>query len=345
MRDYMDELLREAYGGGEEMPDGLEMDVAGKLIGRNMRRGGGRKASAGRRSMRMKMYPALAMLCGAFLLGGAVTAYGAANGLSVGQLFDRIWGEREQKDSLSQFHTELEVLSEKSTFKDIDIQPVKAVSDGLVTYVVVRVEGIGGFHLTDEMTFDVIKIDDRQESTKSMGVHVLRREGDAMYVALASTAGVVKDRRQKIHIEIYDLFYAKMDEMGRASEIRGMIVDGEYIRYTEASYAAKGEYRAEISCDVQSDELEIDAGEYGTFQVRALSMTADRDIQEVGLVDAGGRDNKVYAVMKDGSRVEAYPSGGTEGESTEFELQEPVDIKRVKAIRVLGRDYRPSHGK
>lgn len=337
MRDYMDELLREAYGDREEMAEGLEADVASKMTDQRDRKSRGWRGF-GRRG-RMGAYPAFAAFCLAILLGSAVTAYGAANGVSIGQLFAGIWGEREQKDSLSQFHTELKVLSEKSTFEDIDIQPVKAVSDGFVTYVVMRVEGIGGFRLTDQMTFDTIAMDDRQKSTKSMGTHVLKREGNVMYVALVRTAGEIEDHRQKILIELYNLYHAKLDEMGRAREIKGMIEDGEYIRYTEASYAAKGEYRAEISCDVQGNELEIDAGKYGAFHVRALSMTVDSDIQEVGLVDDGGEDHKVYAVMKDGSRVEAYPCGGTEGESTEFELREPVDIRKVKGIRVLGRDY------
>ena len=84
--------------------------------------------------------------------------------------------------------------------------------------------------------------------------------------------------------------------------------------------------------------------------MRALSVITDLDIsEEVGLVDAGEKDNRVYILMRDGSEVQAMPSGGREGGRTydghwidgftSFELREPVDLKKVKGIRVLGHSY------
>jgi len=352
----MDDLLWEAYRDRGTMAEGLEAAVASKMTSQRKRWHGAFRFFTGKRGRKMRMRPVFAALCAVFFLGSAVTAYGAAKGLSVGQLFARIWGEREQEISLEQFSTEVDVLSEKSTFKDIDIEPVQAVSDGHVTYVVLKVEGINGFRLTDEMAFDVFNLDDVEQSADSLDSYVLKREGNAMYVALRSRMEKAGGHRQTLSVDVYNLYHAKLDEMGRCIRVKHMVTEqGEedgtsYGRYTEESFAAKGEYHGKISCDVQGDQLEISTEKSGTFQVRALSVVTDQDIsEEVGLVDAGGQENTVYILMRDGSEVQAMPCAGREGGRTydghmiegftAFELREPVDLKEVKGIRVLGHVY------
>ena len=350
MRDYMDELLREAYRDNGEMTVGLEESVAGKMTDQRKRRCGGIGISMGKGRYRVR--PVFVAFCAVFLLGSSVTAYGAVKGVSVDRLFAAIWGERQQEDSLEQLAAEADVLSEKSTFKDIDIEPVQVISDGQVTYVVMKVEGMNGFRLTDEMAFDVISLNDVEKSTSSLDTYVLKREGNTMYVALWGRMEKAKEDQQELSIDIYNLYHAELDEMGRCRRVKHMVTGsgGEDVYYTEESIAARGEYHGKISCDVQREQLEISTEKYGTFQVSALSVVTDQDISEkVGLVDAGGKDDKVYILMRDGSEVQVMPSGGQEGSCaydghrkggyTTFELREPVDLKKVKGIRVLGHSY------
>ena len=342
MSDYMDELLREAYRDSAEITEGMEEAVASKMTDqKKQKRNIFRMSSV--KGMRLR--PVFMVFCGILLLGSAITAYGAAKGLSVDQLFAVIWGERQQKNSLEQFGTEVDVLSEKSTFQNIDIEPVQAISDGQVTYVVMKVEGKNGFRLTDEMTFDVFSLDDAEKSTDSLNSYVLKREGNTMYVALWSRMEKTKEAQQKYSIDIYNLYHAELDEMGKNSKVKHTVTEpGEedktsYLRYTEESIAAKGEYHGKILCSVQGNQLEITTEEFGTFQIRALSVMTTQDIsEEVGLVDAGEKDNTVYVLMEDGNEVQAIFSGG-QRENCTFELREPVDLKKVKGIRVLGHDY------
>ena len=334
MNRYMDDLLREAFLDEVEMPEDLEWDTL-RGLERRHRLGGNILAGGG-----MRVRPVLVALCMLVLMGSAVTAYGAANGLSVGQLFARIWGERNQNTSLEKICTEGNVLSQSSTFKDISIEPTQVVSDGYVTYILLKVEGRAGFQLTDEMIFDVFKVKDRQDGVQSLSAYVLKREGNTMYVALRSSMGSVKNYdRQKFTLDIYHLHHAVLDEMGRCSVVKNMESGKNYVRYTEESIAARGEYHAEIACALRSGKCEIPTEEFGTFEVRPLSVIVNRDIEEVGLVDVGGRDNKVYIVMEDGSSVLAQLCGGMENTSTEFELREPIDVKKVRGIRVLGNTY------
>lgn len=338
MKEYMDDLLREAFHIGIEMPEELERDVMGKLdTTEKQQRLWGTVSGGGR----LRRGLVLAALCMVVLMGSAVTVYSAVNGLSVGQLFARIWGEGQQNTALKEISTEGKILSQKSAFEDISVEAVQVVSDGRVAYIVLKVEGRKGFRLTDEMSFNVFHIKNRQNTVESLESYVLKREGNTMYVALKGFMGSAeKSGKQKFTLGIYHLYHAVLDEMGRCAEVKNIEEGKNSVRYTEKSIAARGEYHAEISCTIQDRACKISTEEFGNFEVRALSVIVDKDMaEEAGLVDTKGRDNKVYIIMEDGSKVPAELCGGMEETSTEFELREPIDVKKVRGIRVMGKVY------
>lgn len=356
MRDYMDELLKEAYRDSVEITEGLEEAVSSEMTNQGKRKRSTFRLPTAKGMRRMRLRPVFAVLCGVLILGSAITTYGAAKGLSVDQLFAVIWGERQQKNSLQQFSTEVNVLAEKSSFKDIDIEPVQALSDGRIIYVVMKVTGINGFHLTDEMSFDAFSLDDAEKSTNSLNSYVLKREENTIYVALWALWNKMeetKEEQQECSIGIYNLYHAELDEMGRVRKIKHTLTepapeDGtSYERYPKESIAAEGDYHGKILCNVQNDQLDISTEEFGTFQVSALSVTTTQDIsEELGPIDV---DAVVDILMKDGSEVQAILSGSqSEGYAydysitdgfTAFELREPVDLKKVRGIRILGHIY------
>ncbi|MDE6566643.1 MAG: hypothetical protein K2K70_02780, partial [Lachnospiraceae bacterium] len=331
------------YQDNIEMTEGLEELVSDKMTDQKKGNRTIFQIPTTKGIRRTRLRPVFAMLCGVLLLGSAITTYGAVRGLSVDQLFAVIWGERQQKNSLEQFDTKVDVLTEKSTFKDIDIEPVQAISDGHSTYVVVKVTGINGFCLTDEMSFDAFSLDDAKESTDSLNSYVLKREGNTIYVALWALwnrTEKIKEGQQECSIGIYNLYHVELDETGGILRTKHTLSEPDpedgtsYERYTEESIAAKGEYRGKILCDVQSDQLEIPTEEYGTFRVGALSVITTQDISD----EFGLNTDVVDILMKDGSKVPAIHSSSQDG-FTAFELREPVDPKKVTGIRVLNHTY------
>lgn len=346
MKDYMDKLLKEAYQDNIEMTEGLEELVSDKMTDQKKGDRTTFQIPTTKGIRRTRLRPVFAILCGVLLLGSAITTYGAVKGLSVDQLFTVIWGERQQKNSLEQFDTKVDVLTEKSTFKDIDIEPVQAISDGHSTYVVVKVTGINGFCLTDEMSFETFSLDDAEDSTTTLSSHVLKREGNTIYVALWAmwtNMKKVKEDQLECSIGIYNLHHVELDETGRILRLKHTLSEPDpeertsYERYLEESFAAKGEYYGKILCNVQRDHLEIPTDEYGTFQVGALSVITSKSIsEEIGRTDT---DNTLYILMKDGSEVTAIHSSSEEDAFTAFEVQEPLNPKKVKGIRILGHTY------
>lgn len=168
-----------------------------------------------------------------------------------------------------------------------------------------------------------------------------------MYVALQmSTLKIKKYHYQKFSVDIYNLHHAVLDEMGRCMKVKNMAEEpGEggttYESYTEASFAAKGEYHAEILCTVRDKRVKIPMGDSAAFDVYTLGVFLDKDISRKieNLSAADWEERGIFVIMEDGSEIQAVPDGGFEGVCNTFELREPIDPEQVKGIRVLDEIY------
>lgn len=335
MKNHMDDLLRQVLQAEAEPEQRLEQNTMYKMSG-NIRKvpGTGRKVT---------LRPVVTLIGTLVLLGGAAAAYAAANGTNVGKLlYTHIWGLPKEEASVKEVRSEMKVISEKSTFEDISIQPVEAVTDGILSYVVVKVEGKNGFHLTEDMGLDSCYLYNSQKSSSSFSSYLLKREDNAMYVALEMTADEMTSKeKQKFCLTIHNLYYVTFDKQGRSSKAKYISEKKNTIRYSKKSFAAYGDYEAELECTVLDERVNIQSDSETQFVVSSLGVIVNSNVsimKEVARLDIPKEDQAIYVIRKDGTEIQASAISGREngkdGVRELFALKEPIDLKQVKGIRV-----------
>lgn len=347
MKNDMDDLLRKVLQAEAEPDKRLEQNTMHKMS-QNLW-----KESVTERKVTFR--PVLTMICALVLLVSAATAYAAANGTNIGMLlYTHIWGLPKDEDSIKEVRSMMKIISEESTFEDISIHPVEAVTDGMMSYVVVKVEGKNGFRLTEDMGLDSCYLYNTQKSNSSFSDYLLKREDNTMYVALEMTADETTSKaKQKFRITIHNLHYVTLDGRGRSSKAKYMLKkknkDGNWtVRYSEQSIAAYGDYEAELECTVLDERVNIQSEPATQFVVSSLGVVVNSNvsiIEKVARLDIPKENQFIYVIRKDGTEIQASAISGGENQMGEFELRElfalkePIDLEQVKGIRVQNQVY------
>ena len=261
--------------------------------------------------------PVAACLGALVLLGGAATAYAAANGISLSQLFVSGWGKQVATEKVETYVRDYQIVSEKETFSDIDITPVQVVSDNYLTYVMLKVEGNDKVLLEDALAFrdgkmayeGTYKDKNAVEGSLSM-VRFVRKEGNvAYYNAIILTTNEISAKENgKYSVNLKDL----------AAE-NGVVSKGEYeLRFEMEKKEVK-------SLEVTDEKL----GKRGSLKIFPLSMEVTIDLEDKAnetfvdsllgeaTVDQNGlitdQNANVWIYLKDGTKVNGEVHGGDGG--------------------------------
>ena len=265
MNNQMDKLLKMTLQSQVEPEKALEQKTIQRMeaMSDNKRR----NVKKVKRRVRHSFRPVLAGL-GVLLLVGIITGgYAVADETNIARvLYAGIWGEPETQKEVKRVRSEMEIVSENSTFEDISIKPVEAVTDGMVSYVLIKVEGKNGFELADDMGFDrmgMALLDEKKKNVMTYDSYLLKKEKNVMYIAIYMQAnGRNISEMESIKIFAHDFHYVVYGEEGRVEDVKHLDVEkhldgGSRVGYTEKSIAARGDYEAEIKCSILEERLEI----------------------------------------------------------------------------------------
>lgn len=276
------------------------------------------------RKQKMKLQPVVAMLCVVLIFLGGTAVYAAANDLSIAGLFQRMWQDNKQ-EIMEKYSEEVKIVEEKNTMANLDIKPVRVISDSYVTYLVLRVTGKNGFQLTDNMVVGMnYSLKDKDDLVKSCSSYFLKREGNTIYYALY-IQGELKKSTVTFSLENFYLVYGGYDEDG-------------WINKLSDNKVCDGEYRLTFQSKVNSDKLRINI-DGATYDIYTMGVHVNMDVIEQ-LDNPDGEtwwDTNAAVVLKDGSEVDISPRSASD--STECILREPVDLENVKGIRIGNKEY------
>ncbi len=273
-------------------------------------------------------------------VSGTGTAYAMANHISIGELFAGIWKGHADVKVIDEISSKVKVKNEESTFQNIRIKPVQALSDNFGSYIVFKVQGKDGFRMADDMAFAYMKMENKQETASVMDGYVLKREGDILYYAvwMMTDGGDIADRQQVFHVELYDLAYAELNEDGTVRQFRAEsakdLKDGKILK------ASDGRYVADICCDTGSESVKVEMDKNSVADIHPLGIYVDRYLfKEMGLTKLSEEQRKLHVILKDGTEVSASLSAGRGKKDTILRPERPIDVSQVVGVRKLGEVY------
>lgn len=165
---------------------------------------------------------------------------------------------KETEEKLQEFHMEIDRVEEEQdlgelpTYSKIKITPQTAVSDGFATFVVIKVEGINGFVIKDDIVLDdeycgiaSLHSEGKEASGSAEYCYLSERQENALYYTM-SLWGTKISLGKELAIEIATnaLVRADVDEDGLA-----LLPDDS----DDTSVIDPGAYRAKIYCKVSGE--------------------------------------------------------------------------------------------
>lgn len=296
-----------------------------------------------KRQMRHAFRPAAAILC-ALLIAIATGGYAIARYMPSADYYTKYYPDMEKNlkaiEELSADDIQVDV--EKNSFKDIKITPVAAVSDGNISYAVLKVQGINGYTITDKVGFcnslsAMVLNDDEDDLYDSTAetAYISRREKNTFYFTLAlfGTGQKLSDS-YKIGLSVQDLIKVKKDKDGieRPSK-ESTDKDGKVV----FPVVEEGVYSATLSCRTSAriSTREIPKEKLKDFSVYISPLGLTMDNMERGIwdttINATSTDNNAYVVLKDGSKVSLEGHGGSYDPDSE-ETANGVSINKFQQV-------------
>ena len=351
----LDEALRRAYS-DEVQPD---IELQRKTLARMQRKMEEKK-------MVQKIWKLTAAAALGLVLLGAVTVtgYASANGLSFHELLATVFS-KEGTERLAEMSYDLDVEVKKDSFKEINIMPIEAISDGYISWFVVKVEGKNGYELKNPVYIDEFDIRDEEDSTSSAGSKFLKMEDGAAYYAIEMT-GKRKKKRDTIPYTLRVQYVYEGVQTSDSLVERKLDQNGEPV----LKYA--GAYQADISCKVNWERAFVDVNGVD-MEISSLGMFIHGDFAAVGAAVFGEDISDLrkqheafdteasistnlfwqYAekalemmekgaiLLSDRKEVQLDIMGGTEGEDgiTDVLLNTPINPKDVTGIRLDGKVF------
>lgn len=338
MSDKMDQLIRLAAKKDLIPPEGLEE--------RTMRKIEQRIQEKKRTKFQMVFRPAVALLLLAAVclaVNPAIAKYRPI----VKYFFNDYKNNKATEKNLQEFCMTIDEVKESkdlgtlSPYSKIKITPQTAISDGFATYVVIKVEGIDGFEIKDD-----IVLDDEgcgigslySEGIKYYGLvsdcYLSDRGENALYYTMSLWGTQIPMKKElAIDIATNALVRADLDESGRA-----LLPD----RSEDTTVIDGGAYRAKICCRVSGEpnirnfyvSREMPYGmRISPLGIQFQSMTANREKE---LLNA----ENISVILKDGRKIPLAlhaASGPTDNDTQDAECVSTFDdiISNTGDIRYL----------
>lgn len=274
------------------------------------------------------------------LVSGSGTVYAMTNEFPFSELFIKLWNGGIGNNVMDEISTDIKVKKEESTFKNLSIQPIQAVTDNFGTYIVLEVKGINGFQLTDDMTFGAMTLENKQKSASVLNGYVLKREGNVLYYALWM---IIDDnnitcKEQVFHVGVFDLIYAELYEDGKICREKANSLEdldsGNYLK------ACEGQYIADICCEVKSEKIRVTMEHDSVADIHPLGIFINKDSGDtMGMTTLSKEQRDLHVILEDGTEIAAHFSTGLEGEYTICVAEKPIDVENVIGIRKNGKTY------
>lgn len=300
--------------------------------------------------------PVVVVICAAVILIGGTGTYAATHNMTIADLFNDIWKNKEtEPEIISKLDSSFEVLEEKNSNTKLDIKVRAFFADRSRLYVIFKVTGKNGFKLPKDLAISSPSISDEQLLKYNISTErnrILKRTDNTIYYAYTSDGIYNGD-------VVFELGLTEFVHGGYDKEHNLSFDDERREKDNSDRFVNDGTYQVKIktTADKRQKSLYVKGHK---VTVSMLSVTSDygfarmyRKYQNEYYEKTGKNDSSyMQLIMKNGkkrsfsirseltkkqTRVK-YENEENKGYSL-MDIEGPFDIDDIKGISVGEREY------